>query len=589
MQNNDIAYTEKLLKRIEYLEENQQFVQDALELVLSLGDLQENIYSIKNLNNILHKAANLIGRLISFETWAMYTVNQDSSDFKLSACDSDTTGEMIEKEVLFMIDKGFFAWALREKRGVTIASRDQSRQFMLHVIANPSRIRGMFIGLLPKRKYSIPDTSRILLSIILLNTANAMESLAFYDLMNNQNHILEQQIKARSGELIRSERRLQQLEKMEALGTLAGGVAHDLNNVLSGIVSYPDLILMDLPKDSPLWKPIMTIKESGEKAALIVQDMLTMARRGVAVKDVLNLNNIVNDYLTSPEYMKLKTYCPDITVKKELSVDLMNILGSQVHLFKTLMNLVSNAAESHQDSGTIVIFTENRYIDCLINGYDKVEEGEYAILTVSDTGSGISDEDLKNIFEPFYTKKKMGRSGTGLGMTVVWGTVKDHNGYIDVRSKEGEGTVITLYFPITREKIADVEVRKNMAEYMGHGETVLVVDDVKEQRAIACSMLESLGYAVEAVANGEAAIEYVKNKPVDLLVLDMIMDPGIDGLETYERILAVRPGQKAVIASGFSETDRVKKAQELGAGAYVKKPYTLENIGMAIREQLMGL
>ena len=180
----------------------------------------------------------------------------------------------------------------------------------------------------------------------------------------------------------------------------------------------------------------------------------------------------------------------------------------------------------------------------------------------------------------------MGRSGTGLGMTVVWGTVKDHNGYIDVCSTEGEGTVITLYFPVTREKIPDIEIKKNMAEYMGHGQTVLVVDDVKEQRAIACCMLESLGYMVEAVADGEAAVQYVKDKPVDLLVLDMIMDPGIDGLETYERILNVRPGQKAVIASGFSETDRVKKAQELGAGAYVKKPYTLENIGMAIRMQL---
>ena len=587
MQNNYITDTEQLLRRIEYLEENRRYVHNALESVLSLGDFQESVYSIRNPNNILQEAAGRISRLISFETQAMYIVNQDTSDFTLSAFDPDTAGEMIEKEVLFMIDKGFFAWALREKRGVTIASMNGLRQFVLHVIANYSRIRGMFIGLLPERKYSIPDTSMILLSIILLNTANALESFEFYDLMNNQKHILEQKVKARTRELIRSERRLQQLEKMEALGTLAGGVAHDLNNVLSGIVSYPELMLLDLPEDSPLRKPIMTIKESGEKAASIVQDMLTMARRGVAVKEALNLNNIVNDYLAGPEYMKLKKYYPDITFKRKLSVDLLNMLGSQVHLFKTIMNLVSNAAESQQDSGTIVIVTENRYIDCLINGYDKVEEGDYVILTVSDTGSGISAKDLKSIFEPFYTKKKMGRSGTGLGMTVVWGTVKDHNGYIDVRSTEGEGTVITLYFPVTREKIANAEVRKTMAEYMGNGESILVVDDVKEQRAIACSMLESLGYAVEAVADGEAAVEYVKDKPVDLLVLDMIMDPGIDGLETYKRILAVKPGQKAVIASGFSETDRVKKAQELGAGAYVKKPYTLENIGMAIRAQLI--
>jgi len=585
MQNNDVKYTEQLLKRIEYLEENRRFVENSLESVLSLGDFQENIYSIKNPRNILQEAGNRINRLISFETRAMYIADKDS-DFILSTCNPDTAGEMIEKEVLFMIENGFFAWALREKRGVTIASMDKSRQFVLHVIGNRSRIRGIFVGLLPELKHSIPDTSRILLSIILLNTANALESLEFYDLLNNQNHILEQKVKARTKELIRSERRMQQLEKMEALGTLAGGVAHDLNNVLSGIVSYPDLMLIDLAEDDPLWKPLMTIKESGKKAASIVQDLLTMTRRGVAVKEALNLNNIVNNYLTSPEHMRLKKFHPDIIVKKELNTNLLNMLGSQVHLFKTIMNLVSNAAESQQDSGTITIFTENRYIDRLINGYDKVEEGDYVILTVTDTGSGISAEDLKNIFEPFYTKKKMGRSGTGLGMTVVWGTVKDHNGYIDVCSTEGEGTVITLYFPVTREKIPDIEIKKTMAEYMGHGQTILVVDDVKEQREIACSMLESLGYVVEAVADGEAAVKYVKGKPVDLLVLDMIMDPGIDGLETYERILNVRPGQKAVIASGFSETDRVKRAQELGAGEYVKKPYTLENIGMAIRMQL---
>ena len=587
MQNNDVKYTEQLLKRIEYLEENRRFVANSLESVLSLGDFQENIYSIKNPDNILQETGNRISRLISFETRAMYIVNKDSSDFILSACNPDTASEMIEKEVLFMIENGFFARALREKRGVTIASMDKSRQFVLHVIENRSRIRGMFIGLLPERKHSIPDTSRILLSIILLNTANALESLELYDLLNNQNHILEQKVKARTMELIRSERRMQQLEKMEALGTLAGGVAHDLNNVLSGIVSYPDLILFDLAEDDPLRKPLMTIKESGDKAASIVQDLLTMTRRGVAVKEALNLNIIVNNYMTSPEHMKLKTCHPDIIVKKDLNTNLLNMLGSQIHLFKTIMNLVSNAAESQQDGGTITIFTENRYIDHLINGYDKVEEGDYVILTVTDTGSGISAKDLKNIFEPFYTKKKMGRSGTGLGMTVVWGTVKDHNGYIDVCSTEGEGTVITLYFPVTREKIPDVEIKKIMAEYMGHGQTVLVVDDVKEQREIACSMLESLDYVVGAVADGEAAVQYVKDKPVDLLVLDMIMDPGIDGLETYERILNVRPGQKAVIASGFSETDRVKKAQELGAGAYVKKPYTLENIGMAIRSQLI--
>ncbi len=217
-----------------------------------------------------------------------------------------------------------------------------------------------------------------------------------------------------------------------------------------------------------------------------------------------------------------------------------------------------------------------------------MQAGDYAVLTVSDTGGGISAEDLGKIFEPFYTKKVMGRSGTGLGLAVVWGTVKDHDGYIDVQSDEGKGSIFTLYFPVTREDLAKVEKALSPVVYMGKGESILVVDDIKEQRELAVSMLGRLGYQVEVVASGEEAIEYLKDKKADLIILDMIMDPGIDGMETYRRIIKMNPEQKALIVSGFSETDRVRKAQELGAGAFVRKPYILEKIGLAVRKELDG-
>jgi CheY-like chemotaxis protein len=250
------------------------------------------------------------------------------------------------------------------------------------------------------------------------------------------------------------------------------------------------------------------------------------------------------------------------------------------------MNLVSNAAEAMGDGGIIFISTENRYIDTLIRGYDNVKEGDYIILTVSDTGVGILTEDMEKIFEPFYTKKKMGRSGTGLGMSVVWGTVKDHKGYIDVQSMEGKGTTFTLYFPISRKEIAKDKSLASIEDFMGKGETLLVVDDVEEQREIASQMLKKLGYSATSVASGEEAIEYMKKNSADLLILDMIMDPGIDGLETYKRLLKLHPNQKAILASGFSETKRVKEAQKLGAGESVKKPYILEKIGPAIKKEL---
>jgi len=248
--------------------------------------------------------------------------------------------------------------------------------------------------------------------------------------------------------------RLQRAQKMEAIGTLAGEVAHDLNNVLSGIVSYPELLLMDIPEDNPLRGPLLTIQQSGEKAVTIVQDLLTLARRGVAITEVVNLNDVISEYLKSTEYEKLKSYHPKVEIETNLEAGFLNISGSPVHLYNTIMNLVSNAAEAVADGGKIFVSTENRYIDTPICGYDSIEEGDYIVLTVSDSGTGLSPEDMERIFEPFYTKKVMGKSGTGLGLAVVWGTVKDHKGYIDIQSAEGKGNTFTLYFPIIREELA---------------------------------------------------------------------------------------------------------------------------------------
>ena len=381
--------------------------------------------------------------------------------------------------------------------------------------------------------------------------------------------------------------KLSRSKKMEALGLLAGGVAHDLNNVLSGIVSYPDLLLMDLPPDSPLRSPILTMKESGQKAATIVQDLLTLARRGVATTEVLNLNTVVSEYLNSPELERLSGFHEGLEIATRFESNLPNINGSSVHLKKTVMNLVANAAESQLQGGKIVITTYSTYLDAALQGFERIDPGEYVVLQVEDFGEGIAAEDLPRIFEPFYTKKVMGRSGTGLGMAVVWGTVHDHKGFLDVISVEDRGTRFDLYFPITRENMLPADVVRSLDEYRGNRESILIVDDIEDQRKIVSEMLSKLNYAVETAASGEEAVDYLKKHRVDLIVLDMIMEPGIDGLDTYKRILEMHPVQKAIIASGYSETERVQEAQRLGAGTYIKKPYTIEKIGQAIREELM--
>ena len=702
---NTKSATEKdrsyLEERVRYLEEINRFTLDALETAASLGDFQTSVSKMQDASVILDETRARIRTLLPLKAMAFYLVDEDNNEFVVSRVAPSDYESYIDEEIGSFIDDGIFAWTLREKRPVIVSSKRHEDRFILHVMTTRSRIRGMFVGLLEERDGSIPDVSLSMLSIILLNSSNALESRELYNMIreinanvqkkknykmlfeaapdgvevldargniadcnkaqamllgydqgdllgrhttqffrNNSEYLFEERMRNlkekgyfegevelvgkdgtvlpvwRKGSAVynkrgkfvgyvvynrdlshrkreeekkkRLETELKRAQKMEAIGILAGGVAHDLNNVLGGLVSYPDLLLMQISDDSPLKQPILTIQQSGKKAAAIVHDLLTLARRGVPVAEVINLSDVVSDYFKTPEHEKIRSIHSHVRFEIDLEEGLPDIVGSSVHLSKTVMNLLLNAAEAMSDRGTITISTGRRYVDRPIKGYDTVKEGEYVTLTVSDEGTGISEEDKKRVFEPFYTKKVMGRSGTGLGMAVVWGTVKDHNGYIDIQSTEGKGTTITVYFPVTRREAHREGTRIPIESYRGKGEMVLIVDDMEEQREIVSDMLDSLGYAVSSSASGEEAITYLENHDVDLLLLDMIMEPGMDGLETYKKILRDHPGQKALITSGFSETKRVKEAQSLGVGAYIKKPFVLEEIGRAVRHELDG-
>lgn len=374
-------------------------------------------------------------------------------------------------------------------------------------------------------------------------------------------------------------------KRMESLGLMAGGVAHDLNNILSGIVGYPELILRDLPKDSKLRTQIEAIRESGERAATVVADLLTIARGAAGTKEVCNLNSLVREYLDSPEFNKLKVLYPQMIYQYQVDAARPGIFCSPVHVKKCLMNLVTNAAEATVDDGAIMVATDNRYVDDAASMKLNMAAGEYIVLSINDNGPGISNEDLEYIFEPFYTRKIMGKSGTGLGLTVVWNTMEDHDGKVLVESSD-EGTSFQLYFPVSTET-GIVKIENDEAEELsGNGERILVVDDEPQLRDIASQILQVLGYRVDAVGSGELAIEFVKESPVDLIVIDMLMEPGINGRQTYEEISKLYPNQKAIIVSGFSESSDVKAALKLGAGGFIKKPYSLDQFGRAVKNVL---
>ncbi len=390
-------------------------------------------------------------------------------------------------------------------------------------------------------------------------------------------------------ELKNTQDQLARAQKMEAIGMMAGGVAHDLNNILSGIVSYPELILLQLPEESKLRKPIEAIRDSGKRAATVVADLLTVARGVASTREPHDINVLIQEYLQSPECEKLESLHPDVVCTKYLQAAQSIISCSPMHIKKTVMNLLTNAMEAVGLSGEITISTANLEND----GRGREEGnslpvGHYVVLTVQDNGPGINEDNIRHIFEPFYSKKVMGRSGTGLGLTVVWNTVEDHGGEIRVQSSE-KGTLFTLYFPLSTESVNHhKENGEEKQLYNGAEEHILVVDDEQQLRDIASEILTTLGYTVTSVASGEEAIEFVRENPVDLLVVDMLMEPGINGRQTYGAILQLYPEQRAIVASGFSESDDVKATLKLGAHGFIKKPYSIEQLGSAVKEALMS-
>jgi PAS domain S-box-containing protein len=376
---------------------------------------------------------------------------------------------------------------------------------------------------------------------------------------------------------------LERAQRMESLGILAGGVAHDLNNMLGPLVGYPELILCKLPKDSPARKQIELIGKAAADAADIIQDLLTLARRGRYELIPTDISDVVGDYLDSPSFQRLSEKHGNVELTLDLDENLAKIKGSSPHLAKVIMNLVVNALDAMPSGGKLTIETSQQQAARTASNQYKIPQGDYVILRVKDSGMGIDPEDADKIFEPYFSKKKMDSSGSGLGLSVVYGVVKDHRGFYDIISAKGEGAEFVFYFPALT---AGAAAESDRFQDIRGTETILVVDDVEEQRDLAQALLTSLGYKIYTAENGSDAIDWLQTHKVDLVALDMIMEKGFDGLDTYREIINIHPGQRAIVVSGFSATDRVERMQELGVGAFVRKPYTRMSLGKSVREEL---
>ena len=381
------------------------------------------------------------------------------------------------------------------------------------------------------------------------------------------------------------EERLAQAMRMESIGLMAGSVAHDLNNILSGIVTFPQLLLLEMPENSLYRHDIDRIKQAGEKAAEVVADLLTIARGSTCQKQLVSLNDIVEEYESSLDLLEQRRNTPQIGVEIFTDPTLPEIRASSIHLHKSLLNLVRNATEAISDHGTVRVYTTDRFLTDTLQGYEAIPPGHYAVLGVADTGKGIAEEHRPHIFQPFYSRKSMGTSGTGLGLTVVMHAMRDHGGYIDLRST-ASGTVFELYFPAGNGRGRGNEATINLDSLLGKGERVLVVDDEENQRMLAAAILKRLGYTPCLAETGEQAIRYLKENPVDLLLLDLLLGQGMNGYEPFKEIRLFKPKQRAVVTSGYHNHPDRERIRALGVSRYLPKPLSLTHLAIAIQQEM---
>lgn len=379
----------------------------------------------------------------------------------------------------------------------------------------------------------------------------------------------------------RLEEHLRQAQKLEAIGRLAGGIAHDFNNIMTIITGFSELLLADKQLSGEQLETVRHIQDAGKRAASLTNQIMAFSRKQLLVPSVLSLNSIVRDMAT----MAKRLIGTHIELQTDLDPDLGPIRADPTQLGQVILNLAANARDAMPNGGRLVIATTNVELgETTTRDYPDVTPGRYARLTVTDTGSGISGEVLRHIFEPYFTTKGLGQ-GTGLGLATVHGIVKQSDGHIEVQSRSGEGTAFQIYLPLVEEAPVSA-VREGGPTETGQ-ETLLLVEDDPMVRKMTCTILTQSGYHVLEAANGPEALQVAEQhpEPIRLLVTDLVM-PHLSGYELAELLSASRPEIRVLFISGYTEEEAARQGIATAAADFLQKPFSLGGLTSKVREML---